>query len=101
MPTSSLASQLRSPTAGFSNSTLDSFSATKYLFHSEEDRATPKDEDRLPTPDIKSYLRMTDPDDKFPSLSRRDEKPGLVSADFLVYFCSAHIDILHSAFCQF
>lgn len=82
MPTSSLASQLRSPTAGFSNSTLDSFSGSKYLFHGEEDRTALKDEDRLPTPDIKSYLRMTDPDDKFPILSRRDDNSGLVSLKF-------------------
>jgi hypothetical protein len=78
MPTTSLASQIRSTVSGFSSSALDSFSATKYLFPSEEDRATPKDEDRLPTPDIKSYLKMTDPDDKFPTLSRRDDNPGLV-----------------------
>ncbi|KAL1981022.1 hypothetical protein VTN96DRAFT_3246 [Rasamsonia emersonii] len=81
LPTTSLASQLRSPTTGFSTSTLDSFSATKYLFHNDEDRETPKDEDRLPTPDIKSYLRMTDPDDKFPTLSRNDDNSGLLSAN--------------------
>lgn len=27
---------------------------------------------RLSTPDIKSYIKMTEPDDKFPTLSRRD-----------------------------
>jgi hypothetical protein len=83
MPTTTLAAQIRSPTAGFSTSTLDSFSATKYLFQGEEEREPPKDEDRLPTPDIKSYLRMTDPDDKFPVLSRRDTNSALVSFEYL------------------
>ncbi|KAL1968720.1 hypothetical protein VTN77DRAFT_1546 [Rasamsonia byssochlamydoides] len=81
LPTTTLASQVRSPTAGFS--TLDSFSAAKYLFHSDDDRETLKDEDRLPTPDIKSYLRMTDPDDKFPTLSRRDDNSLSANSDAL------------------
>lgn len=57
------------------NSTLDSFSAAKYLFPSEEEN-----DDRVPTPDVKSYLKLTEPDDKFPTLSRRNES-GLVSSD--------------------
>lgn len=83
MPVTGLSSQLRSSLAGFGNNNngngIDSFSAAKYLFHNEDDRATLKDEDRLPTPDIKSYLKMTDPDDKFPTLSRREDNSGLVS----------------------
>ncbi|OXV06407.1 hypothetical protein Egran_05825 [Elaphomyces granulatus] len=79
MPTTSLASQIRSTVSAFNNPTLDSFSATKYLFSSEDGRATPKDEDRLPTPDIKSYLKMTDPDDKFTTVTNRDDHPGLLS----------------------
>lgn len=72
-------SQFRPSISGLSNpSGLDTFTAAKYLLHSEEDRATLKEEDRIPTPDIKSYLKLTDPDDKFPTLSRRDEA-GLVS----------------------
>ena len=55
------------------NSNLESFSAAKYLFPSEEEN-----EDRVPTPDVKSYLKLTEPDDKFPTLSRRNES-GLVS----------------------
>lgn len=87
MPATGLSSQLRSNLAGFGNNNtagLDSFSAAKYLFHNEDDRATLKDEDRLPTPDIKSYLKMTDPDDKFPTLSRRDDNSGLVSLSWSV-----------------
>ena len=80
MPTTSLSSQLRSNASGFNNSSgLEPFSAAKYLFPSEEDREILKDEDRIPTPDIKSYLKLTEPDDKFPTLSRRNES-GLVSA---------------------
>lgn len=80
MPTTSLGSQIRSPTATatFNPAALDLFNPSKYLFHSEEDRATPKDDVRLPTPDISSYLRMTDPDDKFPTLSRRDDNSTVV-----------------------
>lgn len=37
----------------------------------EEDEDKPKEEDRMATPDVKSYLRLTDPDDKFPTLIRR------------------------------
>lgn len=68
--------------SAFSRSGLDSFDAAKYLFPNEEDQATVKDEDRIPTPDISSYLKMTDPDDKFPTLSRRDDS-GLVSGSTL------------------
>lgn len=93
MPTSSMHSQLRSNVPGFNsnnssnnsssnnnnnsnnNSTLESFSAAKYLFPSEEEN-----DDRVPTPDVKSYLKLTEPDDKFPTLSRRNES-GLVSSD--------------------
>lgn len=80
MPTANL-SQFRAnaPAPGFSNSSgLDSFSAAKYLFPHDDDRDTLRDEDRIPTPDIKSYLKLTEPDDKFPTLSRGDES-GLVS----------------------
>ncbi|GAB1211576.1 hypothetical protein ATERTT37_000699 [Aspergillus terreus] len=82
MPSAGLGSQLRPNISGFTNNSsgLDSFNAAKYLFHNEDDRATLKDEDRIPTPDIKSYLKLTDPDDKFPTLSRRDDS-GLLSAN--------------------
>ncbi|PYH99964.1 hypothetical protein BO71DRAFT_312972 [Aspergillus ellipticus CBS 707.79] len=81
MPSAGLGSQARPNTSGFNGSSgLESFNASKYLFHNEEDRATLKDEDRIPTPDIKSYLKLTDPDDKFPTLSRRDDS-GLLSAN--------------------
>lgn len=96
MPTSSMHSQFRSSVPGFnsnnssnnpsnnsgnnnnsSSSTLESFSAAKYLFPSEEEN-----DDRVPTPDVKSYLKLTEPDDKFPTLFRRNES-GLVSSQLL------------------
>lgn len=78
MPSAGFGSQLRPNISGFNNTSgLESFSTSKYLFHNEDDRATLKEEDRIPTPDIKSYLKLTDPDDKFPTLSRRDDS-GLV-----------------------
>lgn len=79
MPSAGLGSQIRPNIAAFGNTSgLDSFSAAKYLFHNEDDRATVTEEDRIPTPDIKSYLKLTDPDDKFPTLSRKNDS-GLVS----------------------
>lgn len=75
MPTTSLASQLKSVSATYNNSTaMEPFNAARLLFGDE--KSAPKDEDRLPTPDIKSYLKMTDLDDKFPTLSHNS---GLVS----------------------
>lgn len=44
----------------------------------DEDEDKPKEEDRMATPDVKSYLRLTDPDDKFPTLTRR--APNSVSS---------------------
>lgn len=52
---------------------IDSFAATKHVFNRDEDKPSlMKDEDRLSTPDISGFLKMTEPDDKFPTLSRRD-----------------------------
>jgi hypothetical protein len=72
MPTTGLGSQIRPNISSFSNSSLETFNTAKYLLHNDDDRVTLKDEDRIPTPDIKSYLKLTEPDDKFPTLSRRD-----------------------------
>lgn len=79
MPTTSLASQMRSNTSAFGNSVgMNSLNASKYIFGEEQD-ADAKEEDRFPTPDIKTYLQLTDPDDRFPTLIRQDEHSGLVS----------------------
>lgn len=52
---------------------VDSFAAAKHLFNRDEDKsAVLKDEERLSTPDIQGYMKMTEPDDKFPTLSRRN-----------------------------
>ncbi|KKK24846.1 RNA-binding protein [Aspergillus ochraceoroseus] len=81
MPATGLGSQIRPNISGFNNSSgLESFNAAKYLLHHDDDRSTLKDEDRIPTPDIKSYLKLTEPDDKFPTLSRREDS-GLLSAN--------------------
>lgn len=81
MPTTSLASQMRSNTSAFSNSLgMNTLNTSKYIFGEEHD-ADAKEEDRFPTPDIKTYLQLTDPDDRFPTLIRQDEHSGLVSKD--------------------
>jgi hypothetical protein len=52
---------------------VDSFAAAKHLFNrDDENHAGFNAEHRLSTPDIQSYMKMTEPDDKFPTLSRRD-----------------------------
>ncbi|KAJ5591064.1 Armadillo-like helical [Penicillium hetheringtonii] len=72
LPSSNFNSQYRPSTSGFgSSSGVNSFAGTKHLFPSDEDKPLMRDEDRLSTPDIKGYIRMTEPDDKFPTLSRR------------------------------
>ncbi|KAL2852480.1 hypothetical protein BJY01DRAFT_232537 [Aspergillus pseudoustus] len=80
MPTTGLGSQIRPKISSFNNSSLETFNTAKYLLHNDDDRSTLKDEDRIPTPDIKSYLKLTEPDDKFPTLSRRDGS-SLLSAN--------------------
>ncbi|KAL3481121.1 armadillo-type protein [Aspergillus californicus] len=88
MPTSGLGSQNRPNISNFNNpSSLESFNPAKYLLHTDDDRSTLKDDERLPTPDIKSFLQLTETDDKFPTLSRRD------GSDFL----SANSDALDLA----
>ncbi|KAJ5115278.1 hypothetical protein NUU61_001037 [Penicillium alfredii] len=72
LPSSNFGGQPRPNVTGFNTgSGVDSFAAAKYLFPSDEDKAPMRDEDRLSTPDIKSYIKLTEPDDKFPTLSRR------------------------------
>jgi hypothetical protein len=79
MPTTSLASQMRSNPSAFSNAVgMNSLNASRYIFGEEHDDDT-KEEDRFPTPDIKPYLQLTDPDDRFPTLIRQDDHSGLVS----------------------
>ncbi|CEL06159.1 Putative RNA-binding protein [Aspergillus calidoustus] len=80
MPTTGLGSQIRPNISSFNNPSLETFNTAKYLLHNDDDRSTLKDEDRIPTPDIKSYLKLTEPDDKFPTLSRRDGS-SLLSAN--------------------
>ncbi|KAJ5167722.1 Armadillo-like helical [Penicillium canariense] len=76
LPSNNFSSPYRSNVAGSgynSGTGVDSFAATKHLFPSDEHKLNMlRDEDRLSTPDIKGYIRMTEPDDKFPTLSRRD-----------------------------
>ncbi|KKZ64637.1 hypothetical protein EMCG_09445 [[Emmonsia] crescens] len=95
LPTSSFGSQTNSTTAtangngngngnGFNRSIgLNPFHPAKFAFgdDDDEDRRGVKDDDRIPTPDVKSYLKLTDPDDKFPTLIRRDNNSGLLSAN--------------------
>lgn len=63
-------SGVNKPNSGFG---IDTFVGTKHLFNRDEDKSSlMKDEGRLSTPDISGFLKMTEPDDKFPTLSRRD-----------------------------
>lgn len=87
MPTPGFGSQLNSSAPqngnGFSSVVggLNPLNPARYFLngHDEEDKfGDIKDEDRIPTPDVKSYLRLTDPDDKFPTLIRQDNNSGLV-----------------------
>ncbi|KAM5440186.1 hypothetical protein McanCB21832_000293 [Microsporum canis] len=74
---------------GFSNHMgFGSLFSSKNPLEAEEDKS--KHEDRVSTPDVKSYLRMTDPDDKFPTLVRRDDNPSVLSAN------SAAVDFANS-----
>ncbi|ODH24185.1 hypothetical protein ACO22_05329 [Paracoccidioides brasiliensis] len=71
-------------TNGFSRSIgLNPFHPAKFALGDDDegDRGGAKDDDRIPTPDVKSYLKLTDPDDKFPTLVRRDDSSGLLSAN--------------------
>ncbi|EGE03881.1 RNA-binding protein [Trichophyton equinum CBS 127.97] len=78
-----------SRTNGFNNHMgFSSLFSSKNPLESEEDKS--KNEDRVSTPDVKSYLRMTDPDDKFPTLVRRDGNPSVLSAN------SAAVDFANS-----
>ncbi|KAI1994799.1 hypothetical protein LOZ51_001322 [Ophidiomyces ophidiicola] len=58
--------------------------------NSVEEDTRAKEDERMSTPDVKSYLRMTDPDDKFPTLTRRDGDPNVLSAN------SAALDLANS-----
>lgn len=49
----------------------DSFAGTKHLFNRDNERNVFNAEHRLSTPDIQGYMKMTEPDDKFPTLFRR------------------------------
>ncbi|OAX77995.1 hypothetical protein ACJ72_07700, partial [Emergomyces africanus] len=76
---------------GFTRSIgLNPFHPAKFAFGDDEEDRGIKDDDRIPTPDVKSYLKLTDPDDKFPTLIRRDDNSGLLSAN------SAALDLANS-----
>jgi hypothetical protein len=60
-----------------SNKSFYDFLNTKRIVEDEHHDKT-KDDERIATPDVHSYLKMTDPDDKFPTLTRRDDNPGVV-----------------------
>jgi hypothetical protein len=52
---------------------VDKWSGTQYLFPTAEEKSLGhlRELERLSTPDIKSYIKLTEPDDKFPTLSRQ------------------------------
>ncbi|EFW22893.1 hypothetical protein D8B26_006450 [Coccidioides posadasii str. Silveira] len=78
-----------SSTSGFGPSLgFGAFYTGKHSVDEDDDK--PKEEERMSTPDVKSYLRMTDPDDKFPTLTRHDDDPTMLSAN------SAALDLANS-----
>src|SRR6266498_3528260 len=78
MPVQGFASQLRTRYPGFGSSTsFGHINTTSFLFGDEEHTIASADQSGLTSPDIKTYLQMTD--DKFPTLIRRDDNSGLVS----------------------
>ena len=58
----------------------DSFAGTKHLFNRDNEKHVFNAEHRLSTPDIQGYMKMTEPDDKFPTLFRRGGS-NIVSSD--------------------
>ncbi|EPS29625.1 hypothetical protein PDE_04575 [Penicillium oxalicum 114-2] len=77
LPSNNFSSSYRqtSSMSGYkASSGVDSFAATKHLFPSEDHHLQLlKDEERLSTPDIKGYIKMTEPtDDHFPMLTRQN-----------------------------
>lgn len=75
-------SGVNKPNSGFG---IDSFAATKHLFNRDEDKSSlMKEEGRMATPDISGFLKMTEPDDKFPTLSRRGGS-NVVSRDSILF----------------
>ena len=80
LPTSNICSALSgtssSTNLGFTTAAgFGSFFSPKAF---DDDAERQRGEERMSTPDVKSYLRMTDPDDKFPTLMRRDDHSGIV-----------------------
>jgi hypothetical protein len=80
MPVPGFSSQLRSKYPGFGSANpMGYINTTGFLFGDEEEsHTTSADHSGLASPDIKSYLQLTD--DKFPTLVRRDDNSGLVSS---------------------
>ncbi|KAJ5239413.1 hypothetical protein N7468_004032 [Penicillium chermesinum] len=72
VPPRPFSSSYRANMGGFNPTpAIDSFAAAKHLFHGDDEKPLMNDEDRMSTPDIKGIITMTEPDDKFPILSRR------------------------------
>ena len=68
--------------------------------HAVDEEDKPKEEERMSTPDVKSYLRMTDPDDKFPTLTRRGDDPNVVCAPNNNCFSILFTDMVNVAFSE-
>lgn len=86
MPATGLASQLQGNVAGYASTVgLGHINTTSFLFGDDDHKPTSSSvQSGLTSPDIKSYLQLTDPDDKFPTLIRRDDNSGIVRAWLLL-----------------
>jgi hypothetical protein len=78
MPVQGFGSQLRNKYPSFGpTGPFGHINTTGFLFgDDEENHAASADQSGLTSPDVKSYLQLTD--DKFPTLIRRDDHSGLV-----------------------
>lgn len=82
LPSNNLTGKFRTnPLAPFNGSyNLDSFApAPKSIF--DDHKPVMKDEDRMSTPDIKGYINMTEPDDKFPTSLQARRDSDILSAN--------------------
>lgn len=81
MPLTGMATHSRTATASrLENFGFGNRSANNYHFSEQDEKnEASNDNHGLSNAEINSILQLTDPDDKFPTLSRRDNNSGLVS----------------------
>ncbi|KAJ5721854.1 Armadillo-like helical [Penicillium malachiteum] len=71
LPSNNFNAPYSSNMLGYNTQGIDSFAVAKAIFH-DDDKNPLRDEAGVRTPDLNTYLSMTEPDDKFPTLRRGD-----------------------------